>query len=162
MLMQFRSTLLRGEVNLIQSKKILFVECMYILSNLKVYLEIKDFSVDIAESGRDAIKKIMAQNYDLIISESKLSDMECTELLEKIQKVTPNTIKIIVTNYPSLKNVISSLNLGVNAYFLLPIESEQFLKTIKKKLKEQEEVGKMDQEKITEMIKTRIRMLNQQ
>lgn len=161
MLMQFRSTLLRGEVNLIQSKKILFVECMYILSNLKVYLEIKDFSVDIAESGRDAIKKIMAQNYDLIISESKLSDMECTELLEKIQKVTPNTIKIIVTNYPSLKNVIYSLNLGVNAYFLLPIESEQFLKTIKKKLKEQEEVGKMDQEKITEMIKARIRMLNQ-
>ena len=143
------------------SKRVLFIECINILNDLKAHLEIKGYNVDIAESGREAIKKIVAQNYDLILIESRLSDMECTELLEKIQKVTPNTIKIIVTDYPSLKNVVNSLNLGVDGYFLLPIESGQLLKTIKKQLKDQEEVGTIDQEKITEIIKTRIRMLSQ-
>ncbi len=87
--------------------------------------------------------------------------MECPELLEKIRKVTSDTIKIIVTDYPDLKNVINSLNLGVDAYFLLPIAYEDLLKTIKKKLKEQEDGGKIDREKIAKIIKTRIRMLSQ-
>ena len=146
---------------MIQSKTVLFIDCINILSDLKAYLEVKGYTIDVAKSGREAIKKTLAQNYDLILIESRLSDMECTELLKKIRKVTSDTIKIIVTDYPDLKNVINSLNLGVDAYFLLPIAYEELLKTIKKKLKEQGDGGKLDREKIAKIIKTRIRMLNQ-
>ena len=143
-------------------KKSLFIDCVNLIRRLRVHLETNGCSVDIAESGREALTKIMAQQYDLILMESRLSDMECTELLERTQKVTPHAITIIVTTYPNLENVITALNLGVDAYFLLPFEYEQLLTIIDKKLKERGDVGTIDQEKITEMINMRIRMLSQQ
>jgi DNA-binding NtrC family response regulator len=146
----------------IQSKKILCIDCVNLLGNLKAHLETNDCSVDVAKSGREALTKITVQQYDLILTESRLSDMECPDLVRRIQNETPDTVTMIVTDHPNLRNVIASLNLGVDAYFRFPFDSEQLVATIEKKLTEREERGKIDQEKVTDMVKTRIRMLSQQ
>jgi len=132
-----------------------------ILEVIKEIFEMEGFKVDTASTGREAIEKSEARYYNLALLDIKLPDMEGTELLEKLHKEVPKMMKIMITGYPSLENSVKSLNLGADAYIMKPIEPEELLRVVRKKLKEQEEVERMSKEKMTEWIETRIRKLEQ-
>jgi YesN/AraC family two-component response regulator len=85
--------------------------------------------------------------------------MEGTELLTKMHRTTPSMMKIMVTGFPSLNNAVEALNMGADAYLLKPVELEELLKVVKEKLKEQEEVEKMSEERVADWIKTRVQKL---
>lgn len=132
-----------------------------ILEVIKEIFEMEGFKVDTASTGREAIEKSEARYYNLALLDIKLPDMEGTELLEKLHKEVPKMMKIMITGYPSLENSVKSLNLGADAYIMKPIEPEELLRVVRKKLKEQEEAERMSKEKMTEWIETRIRKLEQ-
>jgi len=89
----------------------------------------------------------------------KLPDMEGTKLLIKLHRDTPQTIKIMITGYPSLENAVEALNLGADAYIMKPVNPERLLKVVDEKLKEQEEAEKMSEKKVAEWVETRVRKL---
>lgn len=132
-----------------------------ILEVIKEIFEMEGFKVDTASTGREAIEKSEARYYNLALLDIKLPDMEGTELLEKLHKEVPKMMKIMITGYPSLENSVKSLNLGADAYIMKPIEPEELLRVVRKKLKEQEEAERMSKEKMTEWIETRIRKMEQ-
>jgi len=130
-----------------------------ILKILRNILESEGYSVETAETGREAIEKSEASFHNLALLDIKLPDMEGTQLLTKLHRDTPRMMKVMVTGYPSLENAVKSLNLGADAYIIKPVDPEKLLKVVKEKLTEQEEAEKMSEEKLTEWIKTRIRKL---
>jgi len=132
-----------------------------ILEVIKEIFEMEGFKVDTASTGQEAIEKSEARYYNLALLDIKLPDMEGTELLEKLHKEVPKMMKIMITGYPSLENSVKSLNLGADAYIMKPIEPEELLRVVRKKLKEQEEAERMSKEKMTEWIETRIRKMEQ-
>ena len=130
-----------------------------ILSSLEKILQLEGYSVDTAETGREAIEKAKNRFYNLMLLDIKLPDMEGTELLRAVDETEPKMVKIMVTGYPTLENAVKSLNLGADAYLMKPIDPQELLDVVEKKLKEQEEADVMDAEKVKEWIKTRIRRL---
>jgi len=126
---------------------------------LQTILEEEGYSVDAAETAKEAIEKTKKAFYNLALIDIRLPDMEGIELLTKIRDTVPKMRKIIITGYPTLQNAIAAVNRGANAYILKPFDMDKVLATIRDELKKQEEERKYSQEKVAEFIETRVREL---
>ena len=141
-----------------EKKRILVVDDeKAVLESFKEILELKGYSVDTAETGREAIEKSKASFYNLALLDIRLPDMEGTELLAKMKETTPKMVKIMVTGYPSLQNAIEAVNKGANGYVVKPVSMDELLNKVKEHLQKQEEAQKYSEEKVKEYIETRAR-----
>jgi len=144
----------------VKNKSILVVEDdKAILKGLKGILQSEDYSVDTAETGKEALQKSKMRFFNLALLDIRLPDIEGTELLKIMHKNQPEMMKIMVTGYPSLENAVIALNQGADAYVIKPVNPEKLLDLIEEKLHEQSEAEKMTEEMVTEWIKTRARKI---
>jgi len=132
-----------------------------ILRGLGDILQSKGYDVDTAETGKETVSKCRAKTYNLAILDIKLPDVEGTQLLIDLGKITPSMMKIMVTGYASLDNAVDSVNFGADAYLMKPVSPERLLQTVAEKLKEQEDVEKMTEDKVAEWIDGRLKVTEQ-
>ncbi|MGB9853769.1 MAG: response regulator, partial [Candidatus Bathyarchaeales archaeon] len=76
---------------------------------LAAILEEEGYTVDTAETAKQAIEKTEKKVYNLALIDIRLPDMEGIELLTKMKDTTPKMRKIIVTGYPTLHNAIEAV-----------------------------------------------------
>ena len=126
---------------------------------LSTILSDEGYSVDMARTGKEAVKKSNTKLYNLALIDIRLPDTEGTTLLTRIKKTSPRTRKIIITGYPSLQNAVDALNKGADAYVMKPFDMRKVLATIEEQLEKQEEEMMFSQEKVAEFIETRVKEL---
>lgn len=126
---------------------------------LSTILEEEGYSVDTAESGKEALLKTNAAFYNLALIDIRLLDMEGTELLVRIKDAVPKMRKIIITGYPTVHNAIEAVNRNADAYLVKPFDMSKALFVIRDQLKKQEAEKRYSQEKVTEFIETQVRRL---
>jgi DNA-binding NtrC family response regulator len=134
----------------------------FILKTFKDILELRGYRVQTAESGKEALEKFKNNTCNLALLDIKLPDMEGTELLAEMHKIKPHIMKIMVTGYASLDNAILSLNSGADAYIMKPVMPEKLIAVIEDKLREQEEVEKLSEEKLTKWLEDRLLGANEE
>jgi DNA-binding NtrC family response regulator len=130
-----------------------------IRKTLSTILEDEGYSVDTAESGKEALLKTNADFYNLALIDVRLLDMEGTELLVRIKETVPRMRKIIITGYPTVHNAIEAVNRNADAYLVKPFDVSKALFVIREQLKKQEAEKRYNQEKVTEFIETQVRQL---
>jgi DNA-binding response OmpR family regulator len=118
-------------------------------------LKANGYEVDVAETGKEAIKKSKAKLYNLALVDLRLPDMEGIELLTAMRETVPKTVKIIITGYPSQENAIEAVNRGADGYMVKPYSMEELLRKIKEQLQKQKEARKFSEEKVKEFIEAR-------
>lgn len=126
---------------------------------LQAILAEEGYSVDVARTGKEAVKKSKTTRYNLALIDIRLPDTEGTQLLTQLKRASPRTRKIIITGYPSLQNAIDALNRGADAYVMKPFNMEKVLGTVKEQLEKQREEMMFSQEKVAEFIETRVKEL---
>jgi DNA-binding NtrC family response regulator len=109
-----------------------------ILESFKTILESEGFAVDTAESGEEAVKKVKAGVFDVVLLDIKLPGIEGTDVLAILHEIFPDIIKIMMTGFPSLDNAIASLKRGADAYVMKPVDPEKLLAVVEKKLAERD------------------------
>jgi DNA-binding NtrC family response regulator len=141
----------------LEKKRILIIDDdKLVLGNFKDILELEGYSVDTAETGKEAIEKSNANFYNLALIDIRLPDMDGTRLLTTMRDTVPRMVKIIVTGYPSLENAKEAVNKGADGYVVKPILNiEEFLNTLKEHFKKQKEAQRYSEEKVAEYIETR-------
>jgi len=123
--------------------------------SLEVALKKNGYDVDVAETGKEAIKKSKAKLYNLALVDLRLPDMDGIELLTSMREAAPKMVKIIITGYPSQENAIEAVNRGADGYLVKPYTMEELLRKIKEHLQKQQEAKKYSEEKVKEFIETR-------
>jgi DNA-binding NtrC family response regulator len=123
--------------------------------SLETVLREEGYLVDVAENGREAIRKSKANFYNLALVDLRLPDMDGIELLTEMRETVPKLVKIIITGYPSLESAIQAVNRATDAYLTKPYTMENLLRTIREHLKKQEEARKYSEQKVKEFIETR-------
>jgi DNA-binding response OmpR family regulator len=131
-----------------------------IRSTLKAILEDEGYLIDLAVTGREAIKKTEETSYNLALLDIRLPDMEGVELLKLMRDTVPKTRKIMVTGYPTVQNAVTALNNSADAYLLKPVDIEELLATVAQQLKAQEDERKFSEAKVAEFIETRVKELS--
>jgi len=130
-------------------------EC--ICKTLSAILQLEGYQTTFATTAKEAIEKTKTQFFNLALLDIKLPDMEGTQLLSQLQEITPETIKIMITGYPSLKNAVEALNFGAASYIMKPIDPAELIKTIKNKLEVQKQAEKITKEKLAAWIQSQAR-----
>ena len=94
------------------------------------------YSVEVAESGKKAIKACEKSSFDVALIDIELPDTKGTELLNRLKKMQPKMIRIIITGHPSIENAMKAVNERADGYVLKPFEVTDLLKMIAKLLTE--------------------------
>ena len=122
-------------------KRILVVDDdVDILRVFRKILEKEGFTVETAETGKDALKKIKKAKFNLCIVDVKLPDMDGTELLLKIPN-DPKKIKIIVTGFFTNEIGKKAADYGADDFLVKPVKSEELIATVREKLSTIQEEG---------------------
>jgi DNA-binding response OmpR family regulator len=130
-----------------------------ITGSLSILLESEGYQTDVAHSVKEAVEKSYENNYNLALIDIKLPDGDGTSLLKSLRETSPNTIKIMLTGYPTLGNSVNSLNEGADAYLIKPVDLDQLLQKIKSKIEEQKTAEEATEDSITLFLQTRTKKL---
>jgi DNA-binding response OmpR family regulator len=128
-----------------------------ICKTLSAILHAEGYQTTTATTAREAIEKAKTQFFNLALLDIKLPDLEGTRLLAQLQGIAPETIKIMITGYPSLKNAVEALNFGADSYIMKPIDPAELLKIIKSKLEFQRQAERITKEKLAEWVQSQAR-----
>jgi len=103
-----------------------------IRDSLKIVLDDEGYKTDTAGDGEAALTKIKENNYDVVITDIKMPNMDGMELLKQATKISPETFFIIMTAYASVKTAISAIREGAYDYLMKPIEFDDLLLRLKR------------------------------
>jgi signal transduction histidine kinase/DNA-binding response OmpR family regulator len=124
--------------------KILLVEDN--LMNQKLVLMIlKDYpvKVELAENGVEAIKALKINNYDLVLMDIQMPEMdgiEATKIIRnKFSEKKKNIPIIAMTAHAFQEEIDKCIMVGMNSHVIKPIDVENFITTINDCLKEKDE-----------------------
>jgi len=130
-----------------------------ILQNVSRALKIEGYQADVANTGKKAIELAESSFYNLALIDLRLPDIEGTELLTSLKNVTPRTVRIILTGFPTLSTAITAVNKNADGYLTKPVKMDELIKTIKEHLVKQSKEDEYDEEKVSEFVESRLRKL---
>ncbi len=108
-----------------QGKIIIIDDEIDMLDACRESLEKFNFSVTTENNVKTALQKISEQEYDLAILDIKMPDMDGITLFEKIKNVSPDTVVIFITGFPTVESALSAMKLGAYDYIIKPFSPEQ-------------------------------------
>lgn len=84
-----------------------------------------------AESGAEALKVLEAHHVALIISDQRMPGMTGIEFLKQAAELRPKTVRIILTGYTDVNDLVEAINSGViYKYITKPWSNENLLQTV--------------------------------
>ena len=101
-----------------------------VLRILSKILRKAGLDVTAVDTGEQALKNLQSHTYDLAIIDVRLQDMNGLDLLDKINKITPEMRKIILTGYPSDEDKARASELA-SFYLSKPIKPEKLIEIVK-------------------------------
>lgn len=82
-----------------------------ILRSLQWLLK-KEFDVTIAASGHEALEMVRLNDFDVIISDQRMPGMMGSEFLREARRISPRSMRILLTGYSDLQAILRSVNDG--------------------------------------------------
>lgn len=105
-----------------------------VLSTMQAILSRDGFEVDTASGGRTAIRAIRARQYDLVLTDLKMPDVDGLQVLAEARKCSPYTVTMTMTGYGSLPSALEAVQLGAYDYLLKPMEVPELRQAVKRGL----------------------------
>ena len=90
------------------------------------------YSVRTAGSGREALEILRLEEFDLVITDMQMEEMDGVATTEAIKRFDPEQEVIVVTGRQDVTLAVEAMKRGVSEYILKPINSEEFLLVISK------------------------------
>jgi len=102
----------------------------------KALAEIGGFSVEVAETAGEALRKIQNAMFDLILVDFKLPDMDGLRLITEIVKAKPNTLTVLLTGHGSIDSAVEAMKRGASDYLTKPVDLGELLACLRRVLEE--------------------------
>ena len=104
-----------------------------ILETVKTILENEGFEVVSVDSGKEALKQIKSNNFDLFILDVMMPDMSGWDLFTRIKKLKSDYKVIILSIIEVSQSRLKELQAhGISDYITKPFHRDDFVKRIKK------------------------------
>ncbi len=101
-----------------------------ILKSAERILKPYGYEVEIYTSPHDAVKRCSEKNFDLVLSDLRMPEIDGLELLKKIKSRSPSTEVIIITGFGTVKTAVEALKYGAYDYIEKPFTPEHLLRTV--------------------------------
>ncbi len=91
---------------------------------LKEFFQELGYQITTASNGSEAAEAINAHNFDCVISDHVMPDMNGLELLEQLRKQNKNIPFLMITGYPTLEIAVEVMKHGAYDYITKPLQLE--------------------------------------
>ncbi len=88
---------------------------------LSRHFQFKGYSVETAENGEDALKKMQDKKTDIVVSDIRMPVMDGTDLCKQIKKDFPMTRVIMISGFVTLENALACLRRGADNCLFKPL-----------------------------------------
>ncbi|HDH04975.1 MAG TPA: response regulator [Nitrospirae bacterium] len=115
----------KGRILVLDDDPVITLSCKRILGA-------EGYSISTVEKGEDALNKLSKEDFDLLISDVRLPDINGMEVLKEARVIKPETDVVIITGYPTLEDARESTRLGAAEYIEKPFTPDFMLNVAKK------------------------------
>jgi DNA-binding NtrC family response regulator len=127
-------------------------------------LELEGYTVDAVASTHEAIDRLQAQLYPIVISDIYLDEQTGIDVLRTARRTNPDCAVILMTGRGSMETVMAATEGGAFDYLAKPFEMTQMIETIKRAEQSlngdaEDEAESIDDLPETEMIGSSPRMI---
>ena len=95
-------------------------------------LERHGYSCTIATSGKQGAKKIEDDDFDIVITDLKMADMDGLEILKKVQDEERDMKVILLTGHGDVKTAVKALQMKAAHYLLKPLDMAELQAVVDK------------------------------
>ena len=107
-----------------------------ILDSFVRILKKAGFEADTAETGLEAISKINAKDYEVVLFDFRLPDINGLQVACRVRNRLRNTVKIMITGYPTAEAKDQARKEGIYAYTSKPIRPNELILYINQMLED--------------------------
>ena len=83
------------------------------------------YTVTAVENGCEAADALAVTEYDVVITDISMPDMDGIQLLEHIKATTPDIEVIIITGFASIETAVEAMRKGAYHYFAKPVRMSE-------------------------------------
>ncbi|RMH70784.1 MAG: sigma-54-dependent Fis family transcriptional regulator [Gemmatimonadetes bacterium] len=113
-----------------------------ILDTLKDLFTFEKYEVHTAADGKEGLKKVNQDVYDIVISDYKLPHISGDEILKQVHDSSPYTGTLLITAHGNIAHAVELLQYGIDDYISKPFE----LKEIKARAQRLLRTGKLERQ----------------
>lgn len=123
------------------------------LDLMTFYLTSEGFQIDTAENGSDGLKLASDNEYDIILTDLNLPDINGIEMVRRSKEISPQTEIIVVTGDYSVEKALEATRVGAFDYIVKPVDPEKLFVGIKNavELKQQWKINERQAREIEEL-----------
>lgn len=104
------------------------------IATLELYtlqLEAEGYKVVSAELGSEGISHLKDQDFDIVLTDLSLPDVDGIEIVKISKEIAPLTEVVVVTGFDSKEKAGEALRYGARAYVIKPVDFDNLLVTIR-------------------------------
>lgn len=110
-----------------------------VTGSLRLLLKNEGYSVDVARSGWEAIKKVERADFDLIIFDVRMPGIDGIETIKKIRDYLKGANKmpipeILITGYADKEKYEEGVALNVGCYLYKPFDNDDLLRAVRENI----------------------------
>ncbi len=123
--------------NKLKNMRILLIDDdEWIRDSLSLFFEGEGCNLKALESAGEGLKMLKNENYDIIIVDYRLPDMDGLKFFKRIQESHPNAFKLLITAYGSKELLSKAREMGIHDFIEKPFTSETIESSLSRLIKE--------------------------
>jgi two-component system, NtrC family, response regulator AtoC len=101
------------------------------------------FKVSEAATGREALDAVKANDFDLVLMDVRMPEMDGLEALSQIKAQDPRVFVVIMTAHSNLQDAVTAIKGGAYDYVEKPVQPDKLAQIVTKALETQEMVSNL-------------------
>ncbi len=102
--------------------------------NLAHILSKENYNVSTAATGIDALKEMKSSEFDVILTDLKMENVDGIEILKKAKIMSPETEVIMITGYATVDSAVETMKMGAFHYVSKPFHLDEVRGIVEKAL----------------------------
>ena len=114
-----------------------------VLKRLKTALEKSGYEVEIFLNGREAIERLNTSQFDIVVTDVRMDEVDGIDVLNYVRKNTPETKVVIITGYATIEMAREALVKGAFDFIAKPFKPNDLREVIERVVEAMKKEGKI-------------------
>ena len=102
---------------------------------LDILLTKENYHVTLATSGEEACQTLEEENFDMVITDIRMKDINGIDVLKKAKQISPETMVVMISAFATAETAVEAMKEGAYDYVPKPFKVEEFKKIISDTIK---------------------------
>ncbi len=117
-----------------------------ILTSIGWALEKNNFTVTTASDGREAVNHLLADRFDLLITDLLMPEIDGIGVLKQAKRLDPDIGVIVLTGYGDVESAVNALKSGADDYLQKPCDIDELIRRARRSFERQDLIARLRQQ----------------